>query len=250
MSFKVIIPARYASSRLPGKPLREIAGKPMIEHVFERARESGAAAVIVATDDQRIADTVNRFGGDVCLTRADHRSGTDRLAEVVRQYQLSDDEIVINVQGDEPTLPAALINQVAGDMQACPDAAMSTLCRRINSIEDIFDPNVVKVITDAHGYALYFSRAPMPWQRDAFAEQPPRDAAGCHFRHIGLYGYRARFLKNYPQLAPSPAEHAESLEQLRALHHGFRIHLTEAQLEPGHGVDTEADLARVHKMLS
>lgn len=250
MSFKVIIPARYASSRLPGKPLREIAGKTMIEHVYDRACESGADTVIVATDDDRIAESVTGFGGTVCLTRSDHRSGTDRLAEVVREYQLDDNEIVINVQGDEPTLPAALIDQVAGDMQACPDAAISTLCRRIDQIDDVFDPNIVKVVTDAHGYALYFSRAPIPWQRDAFAEQPPRDAAGCHFRHIGLYGYRAGFLRDYPQLAPSPAEHAESLEQLRALHHGFRIHITEAQLEPGHGVDTEADLRRVQQILT
>ncbi len=250
MSFKVIIPARFASSRLPGKPLREIAGKTMIEHVYERARESDASEVIVATDDVRIADAVKDFGGTICLTRADHRSGTDRLAEVVEQHGIGDDEIIINVQGDEPTLPAALIDQVAGDMQACPDAAIATLCRRINEVEDIFDPNIVKVVTDAHGYALYFSRAPIPWQRDAFAEQPPRDAAGCHFRHIGLYGYRAGFLRDYPKLVPSPAEHAESLEQLRALHHGFRIHLTEAQIEPGHGVDTEADLARVREMLT
>lgn len=250
MSFKVIIPARFASSRLPGKPLREVAGKTMIEHVYDRACESGAESVIIATDDDRIAEAVSQFGGTVSMTRADHRSGTDRLAEVIQQHDIGDEEIIINVQGDEPTLPAALIDQVAGDMQACPDAAIATLRRRIDQVKDVFDPNVVKVVTDAHGYALYFSRAPIPWQRDAFAEQPPRDAAGCHFRHIGLYGYRAGFLKDYPRLAPSPAEHAESLEQLRALHHGFRIHLTEAQIDPGHGVDTETDLTRVREMLA
>lgn len=250
MAFKIIIPARYASSRLPGKPLADIAGKPMIQHVYERALESNATEVIIATDDRRIALVATAFGADVCLTKAEHPSGTDRLAEVAIQRGFSDEEIIINVQGDEPCLPATLINQVAEDLTHFPAADISTLCNRIDNEADIFDSNVVKVITDHQGFALYFSRAPIPWMRDHFNNDITLPAELPHFRHIGLYGYRASFLKSYSALSPCELEKNESLEQLRALYHGKRIHLSEAIEASGHGVDTEADLVAVRKLLA
>ena len=230
MSFKIIIPARYASTRLPGKPLLDIAGKPMIQHVYDRARESLASEVIIATDDQRIAQVVTAFGADVCMTRSDHISGTDRLAEVAAQRSFSDTDIIINVQGDEPCLPATLINQVAEDLAQHADADIATLYAKITAEKQVFDPNTVKVVMDGQGYALYFSRA--------------------HYRHIGLYGYRASFLKHYAELSPCILEQEESLEQLRALYHGKKIHLTIAKIDPGHGVDTEQDLIAVRQLLT
>ncbi|MAX52490.1 MAG: 3-deoxy-manno-octulosonate cytidylyltransferase [Methylophaga sp.] len=249
MSFSIIIPARYASSRLPGKPLMDIAGKPMIQHVYERALESDADKVIIATDDERIADTVTAFDADVCMTAETHRSGTDRLAEVVEKRQFNDKEIVINVQGDEPCLPALLINQVAADLAQHKEADMASLFSRIHQEKQVFDPNVVKVVMDNQGYALYFSRAPIPWMRDHFhkTELPPELP---HYRHIGLYGYRAHFLKNYTGMAPCLLETEESLEQLRVLFHGKKIHMSEALISAGHGVDTEADLIEVRQLLA
>lgn len=249
MSFKIVIPARYASTRLPGKPLLDIAGKPMIQHVFERANESEATQVIIATDDERIASTANAFGADICMTKADHPSGTDRLAEVAQQYQFDDDDIIINVQGDEPCLPAALINQVADDLSQHADADMATLFSIIEEEKQIFDPNVVKVVTDQKGYALTFSRAPIPWLRDVFLQDVDLPESLPHKRHIGLYGYRANFLKQYAKLTPCILEQAESLEQLRALYHGKKIHLTEAKINPGHGVDTAEDLTLARSIL-
>lgn len=250
MTFKIIIPARYASSRLPGKPLVDIAGKPMIQHVYERAKESLATEVIIATDDQRIEQVAQSFGADVCLTKPEHPSGTDRLAEVALNRGFSDDDIIVNVQGDEPCLPATLINQVAQDLSDFPEADIATLCSRIDNKNDIFDSNVVKVVMDHQGFALYFSRAPMPWMRDHFNSDRQLPTPLPHFRHIGLYGYRANFLKSYSGLAPCEIEKNESLEQLRALYHGKRIHLSEAIEASGHGVDTKADLAAVRKLLS
>jgi 3-deoxy-manno-octulosonate cytidylyltransferase (CMP-KDO synthetase) len=249
MSFKIVIPARYASNRLPGKALLDIAGKPMIQHVYERAQESRAAHVIIATDDERIERVAIGFGADVCMTRTDHISGTDRLAEVASKRQFANDEILINVQGDEPCLPASLINQVADDLQQHPDADMATLFSKIVQEKHVFDSNAVKVIMDKLGYALYFSRAPIPWMRAHFDQQSTLPAELPHYRHIGLYGYRASFLKHYAELESCALEQEESLEQLRALYHGKRIHLTQAMIDPGHGVDTQEDLDDVRKLL-
>jgi 3-deoxy-manno-octulosonate cytidylyltransferase (CMP-KDO synthetase) len=250
MSFKIVIPARYASSRLPGKPLLDIAGKPMLQHVFERAYESDAEEVIIATDDQRIADVASKFGADVCMTSEKHRSGTDRLAEVVSQRGFADNDIIINVQGDEPCLPALLINQVAADLAEFPDADMASLFSKIQLEKQVFDPNVVKVVMNAQGYALYFSRAPIPWMRDHFSSDNPLPADMPHYRHIGLYGYRAAFLKHYAEMTPCLLETEESLEQLRALFHGKKIHMSEALISAGHGVDTEADLNEVRQLFT
>jgi len=246
MEFKVVIPSRYASSRLPGKPLLDIGGKSMIQHVYERACESRASQVVIATDDGRIAAAGEEFGAEVCMTSESHRSGSDRIAEVVRRLGWADETIVVNLQGDEPTMPPALIHQVALDMDAHEQAGVTTLCTPITERDTLFDPHVVKVVTDAEGYALYFSRAPIPWHRDEFQRQMttlPEDMGFA--RHIGLYAYRAGYLERYVSWPPSPLEQAESLEQLRVLWHGGRIHVSGAGEVPGHGVDTAADLARV-----
>ena len=252
MSFKIVIPARYASSRLPGKPLVDIAGKPMIQHVYERACESLADSIIIATDDVRIEDAAQQFGAEVCMTRDDHLSGTDRIAEVVAHHGFDNDDIIINVQGDEPCLPASLINQVAQDLDHHPAADIATLYREIDDPADVFDPNAVKVVIDAQGYALYFSRAPIPWLRNHFStEDAPHKLPTTipHYRHIGLYGYRCHFLKSYADLPACEIEKLESLEQLRALYHGKRIHLTRADIDPGHGIDTQAHLDLVRQDL-
>ncbi len=250
MAFKIVIPARFSSSRLPGKPLLDIAGKPMIQHVYERAKASIASEVIIATDDERIEQVSKAFGADVCMTRTDHPSGTDRLAEVASQRAFADDDIIVNVQGDEPCLPASLINQVANDLKQHQDADIATLYSQIDQEKQVFDPNVVKVVMDSQGYALYFSRAPIPWMRDHFDQQSTLPPELPHYRHIGLYGYRASFLKHYAELSPCILEQEESLEQLRALYHGKKIHLTVAQVNPGHGVDTEQDLTEVRELLA
>ena len=249
LPFRVAIPARYASTRLPGKPLRLLAGRPLIEHVYRRALASGALEVVIATDDARIRKVAEGFGATVCMTAPEHPSGTDRLAEVVARLGWPDDAIVVNVQGDEPGMPPALVRQVATGLATHPDAGIATACARIHELAEIFDPNAVKVVRDAQGYASYFSRAPIPWHREAFraggaaVTEPPTDTAW--FRHIGLYAYRVAVLRRYPNLPPAPAEQAEALEQLRALWHGIRIYVAEAAEAPSPGVDTEADLARV-----
>ncbi|RKZ89445.1 MAG: 3-deoxy-manno-octulosonate cytidylyltransferase [Gammaproteobacteria bacterium] len=250
MAFKIVIPARFSSSRLPGKPLLDIAGKPMIQHVYERAKESIASEVIIATDDERIKQVSEAFGADVCMTGTDHPSGTDRLAEVASQRAFSDDDIIVNVQGDEPCLPASLINQVADDLKQHQDADIATLFSQIDQEKQVFDPNVVKVVMDSRGYALYFSRAPIPWMRDHFDQQSTLPPELPHYRHIGLYGYRASFLKHYAELSPCILEQEESLEQLRALYHRKKIHLTVAGVNPGHGVDTEQDLIEVRQLMA
>ncbi|AUV01709.1 3-deoxy-manno-octulosonate cytidylyltransferase [Phytobacter ursingii] len=243
MSFVVIIPARYASTRLPGKPLVDINGKPMVVHVLERARESGAARVIVATDNTDVARAVEAVGGEVCMTRADHHSGTERLAEVVEKCGFSDDTVIVNVQGDEPMIPPAIIRQVAENL-AARDIGMATLAVRIHHAEEAFNPNAVKVVTDAQGYALYFSRATIPWDRDRFAAS--RETIGDTFlRHIGIYGYRAGFIRRYVNWETSPLENIEMLEQLRVLWYGEKIHVAVATEVPGTGVDTQEDLVRV-----
>lgn len=247
-NFQVVIPARYASSRLPAKPLADIGGKPMIVRVLERARMAGAAGVWVATDHAGIAAVVREAGGEVVLTRADHPSGTDRLAEVVALLGWSDDTIVVNVQGDEPLMDPALIRAVAGELATDPQAAIATACHPLHSAEEFFNPNVVKVVCDARQRALYFSRAPIPWARDAFAADRstlPADLPAR--RHIGLYAYRAAFLRRYASLAPAPLEGWEALEQLRALWHGFPIRVLEIASAPPAGVDTLEDLERVRR---
>jgi 3-deoxy-manno-octulosonate cytidylyltransferase (CMP-KDO synthetase) len=249
MSFVVLIPARYASTRLPGKPLADIAGKPMVVRVAERAIASGAARVAVATDDERVQAAVAAYGIDVCMTRADHATGTDRLAEAADQLRLADDAIVVNVQGDEPLLEPALMRDIAELLAARSDAAIATACHAIADAAEAFNPNVVKVVLDRDGYALYFSRATIPWARDAFAASrerlPPQLPL---YRHYGLYAYRAAFLRAYPRLEPAPIERFEALEQLRALWHGRRIAVLVSDATPAPGVDTPADLARVRAL--
>ena len=249
--FKVVIPARYGASRLPGKPLADVGGVPLIRRVLERARASAAAEVVVATDDQRIADVCREFGADVAMTEADHHSGSDRIAEVIRQRNWDADGIVVNLQGDEPCMPPSLIDQVATDLAALDAVGMATLAYPIDSSEQLFDPHVVKVVTDAQGFALYFSRAPMPWHRDGFlgkrAHLPPSTP---FLRHIGLYAYRAGFLGRFVAWPRAPLERAESLEQLRVLWHGERIHVSIAAEEPGPGVDTADDLRLVAQRLA
>jgi len=247
MSFTVIIPARYQSTRLPGKPLADIGGKPMIQWVYEQACKAGAEQVIVATDDQRIVDVVKDFGGEVCLTRADHESGTERLAEVVAKYQLADDHIVVNVQGDEPLIPDTIIRQVADNL-ANNSAPMATLAVEIDQPDEVFNPNAVKVVTDKDGYALYFSRASIPWDRDNYAKQPQEIHRNL-MRHIGIYAYRAGFINTYINWEPSTLEKIEALEQLRVLWYGEKIHVDVAIDAPPAGVDTQEDLEKVRAIL-
>jgi 3-deoxy-manno-octulosonate cytidylyltransferase (CMP-KDO synthetase) len=250
MNFCVVIPARYASTRLPGKPLLDIAGKPMIQRVYERACASSATRVVVATDDSRIVEAATGFGAEVLMTSADHVSGTDRIEEVARQLQLAADDIVVNVQGDEPLVPAAVIDQVAGNLAANPDAGIATLCEPVATAEDLFNPNIVKLVTDARGFALYFSRAPIPWNRDEFADgQPGNEVVIEARRHLGIYAYRVSLLHDFVQWPVAALEQQESLEQLRAMVNGTRIHVAEAVEAVPPGVDTAADLELVRSIV-
>ncbi|MCX7147431.1 MAG: 3-deoxy-manno-octulosonate cytidylyltransferase [Sulfuritalea sp.] len=249
MGLRVVIPARYASTRLPGKPLADIAGQPMIVRVAAAARRARTDGVWVATDDERIATAVRQHGFDAVMTRATHVSGTDRIAEVADQLGCNDKDIVVNVQGDEPLLDPALIEAVAAALHGDPDAAMATAAHPIGAAADMFNPNVVKVVCDLRGRALYFSRAPIPWDRDRFADKRddlPADLPAQ--RHIGLYAYRVSFLRRFGQLAVSPLERCESLEQLRALWHGYPIHVVSVDHPPAPGVDTPEDLERVRRL--
>jgi 3-deoxy-manno-octulosonate cytidylyltransferase (CMP-KDO synthetase) len=249
--FTVLIPARYASTRLPGKPLADIHGLPMVVRVAERARASGARRVVVATDDARIEAAARAAGCEVLLTRADHATGTDRLAEAARLLDLAPDEIVVNVQGDEPLLDPALMRRMATLLADHPDAAIATAAHAISDPAEAFNPNVVKVVCDARGYALYFSRATIPWARDAFAQTTAALPTGLPlYRHYGLYAYRVAFLARYPQLSVAPIEGFEALEQLRALWHGYRIVVEITAGTPAPGVDTEEDLARVRAVFA
>ncbi|MEH6582844.1 MAG: 3-deoxy-manno-octulosonate cytidylyltransferase [Halioglobus sp.] len=243
MPFTVVIPARYGSSRLPGKPLLDIAGKPMIQRVWEQASRSSAADVVIATDDQRIMDAAEAFGARACMTSSDHPSGTDRLQQVVSDLQLAPDHIVVNVQGDEPLIPPAVIDQVASNLEHNTNAGIATLCEAITDLEELLNPNAVKVVSGADGLALYFSRAAIPWPRDHFAVPAvTMPAAGCWFRHIGIYAYRTAFLHQFVGWPPAPLEEVEQLEQLRALYHGVGIHVAQVDQEIPAGVDTEQDL--------
>lgn len=248
--FKVVIPARYGSTRLPGKPLRVLAGKPMVLHVCDRAAASGADDVVVATDDERIVAEVRDAGFEALMTAADHTSGTDRIAEVAETRGWPDEAVVVNLQGDEPLMPPMLVRRVAQDLALHPDASVATVATPFADRRALFDPNQVKVVLNADGFAGYFSRAPIPWHRDEFAGSGSVLPAGTPFlRHVGLYAYRVGFLHRFMGWEPAPTECAESLEQLRALWHGERIHVSVTDDPPPAGVDTPEDVARIELVL-
>jgi 3-deoxy-manno-octulosonate cytidylyltransferase (CMP-KDO synthetase) len=248
LDFRIVIPARFASTRLPGKPLADINGRPMIEHVYQRACQIGASEVLIATDDTRIEEAAIGFGAPVVMTSNDHPTGTDRLAEVAKLRGWGDDDIIVNLQGDEPLTPPAILLQVARNLRDNPQAGIATLCVRIDDAGELLDPHKVKVVRDARGFALYFSRAPIPWERDVLDVES--DQLARAWRHIGIYAYRAAFLHEYAQMQPCQLESLEKLEQLRAMWYGVRIHVDEAQTVPGPGVDTASDLAQVAALLA
>ncbi len=266
VDFHVVIPARHASTRLPGKPLLAIAGKPMVVRVAEQAAQSGAQQIWIATDHHAIASVAHEHGFKACLTKDTHASGTDRIAEVVEQQGWTDDTIVVNVQGDEPLMPPALIRAVAEHLHRHPECAIATACHAIHDEASMRNPNIVKAVLDQQGNALYFSRAPIPWPRDAFNfSSSPEGRGDCSpslrgeagrgalpaglpvLRHIGIYAYRASFLRAYGNLVPTPIEHFEALEQLRALYYGYKIGVVVAERAPPGGVDTEQDLHAVRQ---
>ncbi|MCG8317087.1 MAG: 3-deoxy-manno-octulosonate cytidylyltransferase [Pseudomonadales bacterium] len=248
--FTIIIPARFGSTRLPGKPLLDLGGKTVLERVYRQAVKSKASRVVVATDDERIYEQSTGFGAETVMTGKDHESGTDRLQEVASELNLADDAIVVNVQGDEPLIPPEVINQVAANL-ATADASIATLCEPIEDEATAFDPNAVKVVFDVHGLALYFSRAPIPWNRDSFSGSGGSlPTAMTLYRHIGIYAYRVNFLHSFVAWGPSTLEQTESLEQLRAMYHGHRIHVEKAVATPPTGIDTQADLDAVRKLIA
>jgi 3-deoxy-manno-octulosonate cytidylyltransferase (CMP-KDO synthetase) len=247
--FHVIIPARFGASRLPGKPLLDVAGRPLIQWVWDCARGSGAASVIVATDDTRIRSVAAGFGADVAMTSTDHVSGTDRIAEVVRARGLTPEAIVINLQGDEPLMPPAVLARVAAALVEHPECGIATAAAPISSAAEFLDPSCVKALRSVSGEALYFSRACVPWPRDAAPAGLPGDFSQA-FRHIGIYGYRVKSLLEFAGWPPTPLETTEKLEQLRALEHGMRIHVVALQEPPPAGVDTPEDLEAVRARLS
>jgi 3-deoxy-manno-octulosonate cytidylyltransferase (CMP-KDO synthetase) len=248
--FTVVIPARMRSTRLPGKMLADVAGKPLVAWVVERAKASGAARVVVATDHEDIVRALASSGCETCLTSPAHETGTDRLAEAVGLLGLADADLVVNVQGDEPLIDPRLIRAVAGALAGRPEASIATAAHPIHSAQEFFDPNVVKVVVDAAGFAQYFSRAPIPYARDAFAQSRTSLPEGLPaLRHIGIYAYRVRYLREYAGLAPTPVERFEALEQLRALAHGHRIAVATWNEPMAPGVDTPEDLERVRRQL-
>lgn len=250
MSFTVIIPARYASSRLPRKPLADIVGKPMIQHVWKKAQQASANRVIIATDHEEIEKVAKAFGAEVCMTSTEHNSGTERLSEVIEKMAIADNEIIVNVQGDEPLIPPAIIQQVAQNL-AENQVNMATLAVKLETKEELFNPNCVKVVTDQKGMALYFSRAAIPFARDYFADCDDAFVASQpYLRHIGIYAYRAKFVNQYIRWQPTVLEKLESLEQLRALWYGEKIHVELAKEAPQVGVDTLEDLERVRAILT
>jgi 3-deoxy-manno-octulosonate cytidylyltransferase (CMP-KDO synthetase) len=251
VNFTVIIPARFQATRLPGKPLADLGGRPLLQWVHERALASGATRVVVATDDVRIEAAARAFDAEVALTSPDHRSGTDRIAEAAHQLGLADDAVVVNVQGDEPLMPPALIRQVAGNLASRPAADMATLSQRIVTLAELTNPNAVKVVTNRDGYALYFSRALIPLPRDGMpeAEHLPEVSPGWQ-RHLGIYAYRVAFLRAFVQWPPCPLEITEMLEQLRALWNGASVHVDEASASAPQGVDTPEDLARLRARIA
>lgn len=245
MSFVIVIPARYGSTRFPGKPLIDIQGKPMVLHVMERAREAGADRVIVATDHIEILQVIKSAGGEACFTSSEHSSGTERLAEVIEKYRFSDTDIIVNVQGDEPMIPPIIIDQVAKNL-ANTCLGMATLAAPITNKVDLMNPNVVKVVVNALGHALYFSRAPIPWKRDGLMTEEKNRTA---LRHIGIYAYRVDFVRRYINWGKSPLEEIEKLEQLRVLWHGEKIHVDIVKKIPPQGIDSPEDLEKIRKIL-
>jgi len=248
-TYKVVIPARYASTRLPGKPLLKIAGKEMILHVCEKAALAGAEEVVVATDDARILECVKQAGFNAVMTAASHNSGTERLTEVANKLGWADETIIVNCQGDEPLIPPELIHKAASALMEQDAAQVASLCAPITDADEIFNPNAVKVVRDAQEYALYFSRAPIPWDRDCFPDNASASQA-THFRHIGIYSYTASFLRRYITWSISQLEQIESLEQLRILTMGERVFVPAVQHAPEAGIDTQQDLDRVNALLS
>lgn len=247
MEFRVIIPVRYDSSRLPGKALADIAGKPMIQHVYECAVKSGAEDVVIATDDKQISKVAEDFGAMVCMTSSDHQSGTERIAEAVVALGLEDDEIVICLQGDEPLITPEAIRKLAEDLEEHDNVKAASLCTPITDIDELFNPNTTKVVLNRRNYALYFSHAPIPWDRSTFNNKESIKLNGYHFRHVGIYAYRVGFLEEYLSWDSCSAEKLEALEQLRILWHGGRIHMVVTKKKCLPGVDTEEDLQRVHE---
>lgn len=245
-AYHIVIPARYASTRFPGKPLIEINGKTMLEHVYHVAKKSSASSIVIATDDQRIVDAAKTFCDNVLMTSDQHQSGTDRLAEVCQIKQWKDDEIVVNLQGDEPLTPPELLHQVADNLHEFTQASVATLTTPLNDISDINDPNIVKVVSDINGYALYFSRASIPFQRDSGDLR----ISNQYQRHLGIYAYRVGFLNAYSQMPQCDLETIEKLEQLRAMYHGHRIHTQIATKLPGPGIDTPDDLQKINSLLT
>ncbi|MDH3688155.1 MAG: 3-deoxy-manno-octulosonate cytidylyltransferase [Gammaproteobacteria bacterium] len=251
MGFDVIIPARFQSTRLPGKPLVDLCGKPLIQWVYECAQQSRASMVVVATDDERVCGAVESFGGSVCMTAPTHPSGTDRIAEAISTLDIPADRVVVNLQGDEPQMPGELINQVVDALEGSARASIGTACHTIDNTADLLDPNVVKVIRDQQGYALYFTRAPAPWlQRCEDGTQDFEAVPRSAFRHIGLYAYRAGYVSQFARRPPCELETIERLEQLRTLWHGERIIVCEASEMPGPGIDTPQDLERARQYLA
>lgn len=254
--FRIIIPARFNSVRLPGKVLKDIAGKPMVQHVYERALESGAMSVVIATDDEKVAEACEKFHAPVCMTAKSHQSGTGRLAEAVTELDYDDEDVIVCVQADEPQIPPEIISQVANDLVEHDNVKVATMAVRITDPHDLFNLNAVKVVLNHRNYAMYFSRAPIPWQRDGFnfKEMPPKSInleilKEHYLRHIGIYAYRAGFLEVYTNCSVSPLETLESLEQLRILWNGYKIHVGVTTLHVPGGVDQEVDLERVRKVL-
>ena len=248
--FTVVIPARYGSTRLPGKPLIDLDGKPMIQHVIERALESSASDVVVATDDQRIVDSVTAEGARVVLTSQEHQSGTDRVWEAIKGVDLPDEAVIVNVQGDEPLIPSAVIDQAAELVCKAHDCGVATLCETMRDGHDVFNPNVVKVVKNVHGRALYFSRAPIPWERSKFESNTVPSNSETWFRHLGIYAFEYWALQRFVMLPPGQLEQLESLEQLRLLENGMSIAIAESTLDIPAGVDTQADVDRVRKVLA
>ena len=250
IEFRVVIPVRYDSKRLPGKPLMDIKGKPMLQHVYERAIESGAVNVVIATDNDKICKVAEGFGANVCITSKEHRSGTDRIAEAVVAMGYEDDDIVVNLQGDEPIIPPQVIHQVAQNLAKYENARVATLYEPIKTIEELFDPDNVKVVIGKRGYALYFSRAPIAWERDNFKINDNKGVIkGAHYRHVGLYAYHVKFLQEYMEWEPAPLEEMEHLEQLRVLWNGGRVHVARAKLPVPGDVNTPEDLEKIRKSM-
>lgn len=247
--FRVVIPARYASTRLPGKPLLELAGKPMIQHVIERSLQSGASETIVATDDDRVIDAVEHSGAIAVKTRSDHVSGSDRIVEVVETLGLGSRDLVVNVQGDEPLIPPSVIDQVASLIPDDQDTGVATLYEPIRSAEDVFDPNIVKVVVSNTNFALYFSRAPIPWERESFGRETRGEIGQTWKRHIGIYAYRCGALRQFVAMSPSELEQTEALEQLRFLQNGIPIRIAQAMCDVPGGVDTPEDADRIMQLL-